>query len=89
MSQLIHTHSARVVASDGTVYEVDIVGEARDGGTWVGWLEFRPQAPLAAGHVLRTDRETTQPDRAALEYWAGGVEPIYLDGALARARPVR
>ena len=28
----------------------------------------------------------TQPARAALEYWATGVEPIYLDGALARAR---
>jgi hypothetical protein len=32
--------------------------------------------------------ETTQPDRAALEYWASGIEPIYLDGALARARGV-
>jgi hypothetical protein len=34
---------------------------------------------------LRTERETTQPDKAVLEYWATGLEPIYFEGALARA----
>jgi len=36
--------------------------------------------------VLRTEQETSQPNRAAIEYWADGLEPIYLDGALARAQ---
>ena len=36
--------------------------------------------------VLRTDQETSQPNRSALEYWADGLEPIYLEGALARAQ---
>jgi hypothetical protein len=36
--------------------------------------------------ILHTDRETSQPNRAALEYWADGLEPVYLEGALARAQ---
>jgi hypothetical protein len=36
--------------------------------------------------VLVTQQETSQPNRAALEYWADGLEPIYLEGALARAQ---
>jgi hypothetical protein len=35
--------------------------------------------------VLSTEQETSQPDRKAVEYWAGGLEPVYLEGALARA----
>src|SRR5205814_6429032 len=38
------------------------------------------------GPVLRTDRETTQPNRAAIAYWASGLEPVYLEGAFDRAR---
>jgi hypothetical protein len=36
--------------------------------------------------VLSTGQETSQPDLKALEYWAGGLEPIYLAGALERAQ---
>jgi len=36
--------------------------------------------------VRRTPRETTQPDRDALVYWAHGLSVTYLEGALARAR---
>jgi hypothetical protein len=35
--------------------------------------------------VLITEQETSQPNRTALEYWADGLEPVYLDGAFARA----
>jgi hypothetical protein len=31
-------------------------------------------------------KETSQPNRDAIEYWALGLEPIYLEGALARAQ---
>ena len=89
MPELIHTHSARVVGPAGVLYEAQTYGEPQRGGTWNGWLEFRPVSPRAnidGVDVLRTDRETTQPDRRALDYWAGGLEPVYLEGALARAR---
>ncbi len=64
-------------------YTVWICGEERDDGTWTGWLEFHPSD--ASEPVLGTEQETSQPNRAALEYWAGGLEPVYLEGALARA----
>lgn len=51
---------------------------------WEGWIEF---VPLTAGHVpVRTPTETTQVDREAMERWALGLSPTYLEGALARAR---
>lgn len=37
------------------------------------------------GRVLRSGRETTQPNLTDLEYWATGVTPVYLEGALERA----
>ena len=57
-------------------------GSPRDDGTWEGWLEFDS---IDAGATLRTPRETTQPNRADLEYWATGLTPVYLEGALERA----
>lgn len=84
---LIHEHSARVIDIDGTVYRAQIFGEQQPDGRWTGWIEFVPagDTSLHRGRWCRTGQETSQPDRAALEYWAGGLEPIYLDGALARA----
>jgi hypothetical protein len=82
--ELIQQFTAEIVAADGRLYKARVYGGERPDGTWEGWLEFVP----AAGHgqILRTDRETTQPDRDALAYWASGLEPLYFDGALARAR---
>jgi hypothetical protein len=51
-------------------------------GGWQGWIEF---VPIAGGDAVRTGRETTQPNRADTEYWASGLTPVYLDGALTRA----
>ena len=82
MTEHIHTHSRRVKGADGVLYEAHAYGTRRADGTWAGWLEFRA---LDGSRVLRTGQETSQPDRRALEYWAGGLEPVYLDGALARA----
>jgi hypothetical protein len=80
----IHEHSTLVKDEDGTAYVVRIYGRERPDGTWVGWLEFHP----TEGHksVLRTEQETSQPNRLAVEYWASGLEPIYLEGAFARAQ---
>jgi hypothetical protein len=49
---------------------------------WQGWLEFDP---VGGGETIRSQRETTQPNRADTEYWASGLTPIYLEGALKRA----
>jgi hypothetical protein len=83
MVEHIHTHSTRVLRDDGTEYETHIYGAERDDGTWVGWLEFH--AVGKSGAVLRTGQETSQPNRRALDYWAGGLEPVYIEGAFARA----
>lgn len=80
---LVHQHSERVQDTSGNQYEVFIYGEPRLDGTWEGWLEFVPLD--AALPSRRTERETTQPDLSALEYWATGLEPLYLAGAFERA----
>lgn len=81
--QLIRQHSDRVRDTLGNVYEVFIYGEPRLDGTWEGWLEFVPLDPSLSSR--RTERETTQPDVPALEYWATGLEPLYLAGAFERS----
>lgn len=82
-AQLIRQHSDRVQDTLGNLYDVFIYGEPRLDGTWEGWIEFVPVDPVLAS--VRTERETTQPDLAALEYWATGLEPLYLSGAFERA----
>ncbi len=80
---LIREHSAQVLEA-GTAYTVCICGEERSDGTWEGWLEFHPADNVSS--VLSTDQETSQPNRTAIEYWADGLQPTYLEGALARAQ---
>lgn len=82
MTVRVHTHSARV-GRDGTEYEASVHGAERADGTWTGWLEFRSLGQN--GTLLKTGQETSQPSLRALEYWAGGLERVYLEGALARA----
>lgn len=87
MAEFIHEHSTIVAAEDGRRYRARVYGERRREGTWSGWLEFVPIEGGAVAGALRTSQETSQPDRKAVEYWAGGLEPVYLQGALTRARP--
>ena len=51
---------------------------------WEAWIEFRPLE--GRGPVLTTERETTQSSREAIAVWAEGLEPVYFEGAFARAR---
>jgi hypothetical protein len=83
MAELIHLYTAEVVDAGGVAYCVCACGERRADGTWEGWLEFCPAS--YAQPTLRTDRETTQPNWAALVYWATGLEPLYFEGAFERA----
>lgn len=82
MRYLIHEHSARVKAPDGIEYCARTYAESRADGTWSGWIEFVPAN--GRGSTLSTEQETSQPDRKAVEYWAGGLERVYLEGALLR-----
>jgi hypothetical protein len=41
--------------------------------------------PVDGGSAVRSGRETTQPNQTALVYWATGLSPVYLEGALHRA----
>ncbi len=80
---LIIEHPTKMILAEVT-YRVLVCGKERPDGTWEGWLEFQPSD--ATHPVLRTDQETSQPNRAAVEYWASGLEAVYLQGALARAQ---
>ena len=83
MPELIHEYSFVYRSDDGTPYVLRAWGESRSDGTWEGWLEFTPADGV--GRERRTGRETTQPNRDAVAYWASGLEPIYFEGAFARA----
>ena len=70
------------IAAHGRSYASRVCGRQRDDGIWEGWIEFED---TATGESLRSERETTQPDASDLRYWATGLTPVYLEGALNRA----
>ena len=80
MAEVIHDYGqVRTVA--GVVYHVRACGSEMDASRWQGWLEFEP---VDGGPTLRSARETTQPNRVGLAYWASGLTAVYLEGALER-----
>jgi hypothetical protein len=81
----IHEYPDLVRHGDGTPYLVRVYGQPRSDGMWIGWLEFVAIGPPI---TRQTGRETTQSNRRGLVYWALGLQPRYLEGALARARAV-
>jgi hypothetical protein len=79
----VHQFTHQLTDKDGAKYSIFAFGEPRSDGTWEGWIEFHPLDSTRS--KLRTERETTQPDKAAIEYWVTGLEPLYFEGAFARA----
>ena len=69
-------------APEGQRYHARVLGCRTAQGLWEGFIEFTPDD---GGATLATDRETTQPNRTDLEYWATGLTRVYLEGALTRA----
>lgn len=65
----------------GERYAAKACGRQRADGLWEGWIEFEN---MASADVLRTQRETTQSELEDLRYWASGLTPVYLEGALDR-----
>jgi len=86
VNDLVHTYSAVVRDPEGRGYAASVHALERIDGFWETWLEFRG---LGRDVTLRTRRESEQSDRRAVLYWASGLQPSYLDGALLRATRVR
>jgi len=69
---------------EGLLYSAQATGRRREDGLWEGWLEFTGMT--GSTPPFHSGRETTQPNRADIEYWAQGLSKVYLEGALARAK---
>jgi hypothetical protein len=70
------------IEANGTIYVPRVYANQRSDGIWEAWIEFHP---IDGGPPRLTDRETTQPNRTAVEYWTSGLEPVYFEGAFERA----
>jgi len=81
MAEVLVSFNDTIVA-DGVAYRARACGREMDDGRWEGWIEFES---LDGTGVLRSGRETTQPNRTDAAYWATGLTPVYLEGALDRA----
>jgi len=82
MAEILAAFQAPVAAGDGHFYTARACGGKSVDGLWQGWIEF---TPVEGGTPIRSPRETTQPNRVDTEYWATGLTPVYLEGALQRA----
>jgi hypothetical protein len=79
MAEVVHVFETSVYL-DGLPYMAQVATRP-DGHIWEAWIEF---AALDGSDIRRTPRESTQPDRDAIVYWAQGLSPTYLEGALRR-----
>ena len=79
MAEVIQVFDTPILLN-GIPYTAQVVGRPA-GHIWEGWLEF---ASDEGRDVRRTPRETTQPNRESLAYWASGLSGTYLEGAFAR-----
>lgn len=82
---LVHDPGLEFADVSGVGYRVLIAGRYESAGVWGGWIEFYPSNPEL--DPLRTDRETAQPNYAALVRWAKGLGKAYLEQAFERAHP--
>jgi hypothetical protein len=87
MSESLVKFDEPIMNAKGEMYFAEAVGRQReDDGLWEGWIEFEPVGE--SRRSISSERETTQPNRRDLEYWAQGLSRVYLEGALTRAESV-
>jgi hypothetical protein len=84
MAEVLVRYAAQVRGDDGQTWIPQACGGVAKDGLWEGWIEF-----VCDQRAIRTGRETEQPNRDALMYWAQGLTAAYLEGALARATTTR
>jgi hypothetical protein len=82
MASVLYEYQPVLKAATGVPYRARACGSEMEDGRWQGWVEFLPPK---GGRVLLSPRETIQPNRTDLAYWASGLTPVYLEGALVRA----
>jgi len=87
MPEVLVVFDAQLRSRDGRRWIAQACGAVADDNLWEGWIEFLPLE--AEESPVRTPRETEQPNRNDLIYWAQGLTAVYLDGALARALEAR
>jgi hypothetical protein len=83
MSEILVKFDEPISTPDGRKFFAQAAGKEADGGLWEGWLEFLPADD--SSEAVCSERETTQPNRKNVEYWAQGLTKVYLEGALNRA----
>jgi hypothetical protein len=83
MAEVLVAFTTTLSSDDGRPFEPRACGRVTTDGMYEGWIEFAPADGLGA--AVRTPRETLQPNRADLLYWATGLTQAYLEGALRRA----
>ncbi len=82
MAEVLVQFDTVMRAPDGRWFVPRACGR-RAGHVWEGWIEFVPADHSPA--AIRTGKETVQPNRTDLMYWATGLTRIFLEGALGRA----
>lgn len=80
--EMIRQFEDQVLHPGGVAYTAHVCGRARADERWEGWIEFLPDRP---GPVLRSPRETIQPNRFALVHWASNLPATHLTWSLERA----
>jgi hypothetical protein len=81
MAEVLIDFDIQLKGPDNRLYGAQACGRERADGMWEAWIEFDP---VNGGDAVRSGRETTQPNRKDLMYWATGLTAAYLDGALLR-----
>jgi hypothetical protein len=82
MAEVLVEFAEPIADAQGNSYTARACGGPMADDRWQGWIEFLPHA---GGDAMRSGRETTQPNRTDTMYWATGLTPVYLEGALRRA----
>ncbi|MCA1563967.1 MAG: hypothetical protein LC804_28215 [Acidobacteria bacterium] len=80
--ECLHDYGWTIPSEAGGLYAARVYGAQQAEGPWQAWFVF---FPMQGGRAIATDRETTQSTREDVVYWAGGITPVYLEGALERA----
>jgi hypothetical protein len=81
--ELVHERTISLRDGQGSTYDrARVYAAPQADGRWGGFIEFVPDDGSPA---VRSPRETTQRNVADVAYWATGLEPVYLEGALERA----
>lgn len=82
MAEVLVAFTEPTRSPTGDLYYGRVLGSPDSNGLWQGWIEF---ALAGSEEVVATARETEQPNREDLRYWAQGLSDAYLQGALDRA----